>query len=132
MPGLRHQTGWGCSTPTYQRFSHFWLISSDISTDCDYQANSNEGCSVHAPRSNSYGRSFNHIGGGWCVLHNPNFFFPSFMVHRYAMERTPTYIKIWFWPRTSNNVPSDISSGLSTISPEEWVIKILFLLSVRL
>ena len=40
---------------------------------------------------------------------------------RYVMERTANHIKIWFWPRTSDDVPSDIVSGSSNINPKRWV-----------
>ena len=54
-------------------------------------------------QSNSYGPSFNSNGGGW-----------------YAMERTDTEVKIWFWPR-NGNVPSDVKNGETTIDTDGWV-----------
>jgi hypothetical protein len=70
--------------------------------DCDASANSNAGCGVHAAQPNSYGPAFNRIGGGW-----------------YAIERTPTFIKIWFWPRGST-VPSDVFNGASSVNTDLW------------
>jgi hypothetical protein len=36
------------------------------------------------------------------------------------MERTNAAIKVWFWPRNANNVPSDVSSGASTVTTDNW------------
>lgn len=38
------------------------------------------------------------------------------------MERTPTFIKIWFWPRGSPNVPSDVLNGSGSINTDTWGI----------
>ena len=57
-----------------------------------------------APTSNSYGPAFNSAGGGW-----------------YAMERTDSFIKVWFWTRGSGAVPSDVSSGATTVNTDNWV-----------
>ncbi|QRW04897.1 glycoside hydrolase family 16 protein [Ceratobasidium sp. AG-Ba] len=67
-------------------------------TDCNWQVNGNAGCGVKAPTTNSYGPAFNANGGGW-----------------YVMERTTTYIKVWFWPRNSATVPAVVKSGASSI-----------------
>jgi hypothetical protein len=40
---------------------------------------------------------------------------------RYAVERNTNHIKIWFWPRNSDGVPSDIASGSSSINLKDWV-----------
>ncbi|KAF8679935.1 glycoside hydrolase family 16 protein [Rhizoctonia solani] len=55
------------------------------------------------PVANSYGPAFNSVGGGW-----------------YAMERTSTYIKVWFWPRNSGAVPSQVRNGASSIDTSTW------------
>ncbi|CAE7094276.1 unnamed protein product [Rhizoctonia solani] len=73
------------------------------STDCNWQVNSNTGCGVRNPLANSYGPSFNSNGGGW-----------------YAMERTSTYIKVWFWPRNSATVPTQVRNGASSIDTSTW------------
>lgn len=39
---------------------------------------------------------------------------------RYALERTPTFIKIWFWPRSATNIPSDVLNGASSINTDTW------------
>jgi hypothetical protein len=37
------------------------------------------------------------------------------------MERTPTFIKIWFWPRHASNVPSDVRNGnTGSINTDAW------------
>ncbi|EUC65412.1 family 16 endo-1,3(4)-beta-glucanase from glycoside hydrolase, putative [Rhizoctonia solani AG-3 Rhs1AP] len=72
-------------------------------TDCNWQVNGNAGCGVKNPLANSYGPSFNANGGGW-----------------YAMERTSTYIKVWFWPRNSATVPAQVKNGGSSIDTSTW------------
>ncbi|KAI0036128.1 endo-beta-glucanase [Vararia minispora EC-137] len=72
-------------------------------TNCDTSVNGNSGCSVASGFSNAYGAAFNANGGGW-----------------YAMERTPSFIKVWFWPRGASNLPSDVNSGANTINTSNW------------
>jgi len=62
------------------------------STNCDANINGNAGCGVLLSKDNSYGDSFNKQTGGV-----------------YAMERTDTFIKVWYFPRSS--VPADTLSG---------------------
>ncbi|KAI0314134.1 hypothetical protein OF83DRAFT_1138228 [Amylostereum chailletii] len=71
--------------------------------NCDTNVDGNAGCGVHSTGANSYGPAFNSNGGGW-----------------YAMERTNTFIKVWFWPRNSGSVPSDVSGGASSINTDNW------------
>lgn len=78
-------------------------IRSTVNTDCYAYANGNSGCGVRFPTAESYGSSFNNIGGGW-----------------YAMERSNTQISVWFWPR-NGAVPSDVRSGASSVNPANWV-----------
>ena len=75
-----------------------------VEDDCDTAVNNNAGCGVQAPTTNSYGPSFNSAGGGY-----------------YAMERTDSFIKVWFWSRGDSSVPSDLSSGSSSIDTDNWV-----------
>lgn len=35
------------------------------------------------------------------------------------MERSDSDVKVWFWSRNSN-VPSDVSSGATTINTDNW------------
>ncbi|KDQ51418.1 glycoside hydrolase family 16 protein [Jaapia argillacea MUCL 33604] len=75
-----------------------------VDTDCDSSVNGNAGCGVQVSTADSYGPAFNTNGGGW-----------------YAMERTTTYIKVWFWPRNSASVPSDVStSGSASVDTSNW------------
>ncbi|KAF8485326.1 concanavalin A-like lectin/glucanase domain-containing protein [Russula ochroleuca] len=72
--------------------------------DCDAYADGNAGCGVHTNTPNNYGPEFNDNGGGW-----------------YAIERTPTFIKIWFWPRSGGDVPSDAGGiSSSSINTDAW------------
>lgn len=36
------------------------------------------------------------------------------------MERTSTYIKVWFWPRNSRSVPEQIKSCGSVVDTRTW------------
>jgi len=69
------------------------------SNDCE----GNTGCGVQADAPNTFGPSFNNIGGGV-----------------YAMERTTSYIKVWYWARNDNSIPSDVKSGSSSIQTSNW------------
>jgi hypothetical protein len=72
--------------------------------NCDAYANSNTGCGVSFNQGNSFGPSFNNNGGGW-----------------FAMERNNNFIKVWFWPRNSGSVPSDLRNGAQTVNTDSWV-----------
>jgi len=72
--------------------------------DCNYLINGNAGCGVRMPTANSYGPTFNNNGGGW-----------------YVLERTPTYLKVWFWSRNDGNVPAEVRNGGSQVNPNNWV-----------
>ncbi|KAF8638662.1 hypothetical protein AX17_002043 [Amanita inopinata Kibby_2008] len=69
---------------------------------CDSSTSAKVGCGVDFHTENSYGPPFNSNGGGW-----------------YALERTNRQIRVWFWPR-DGTIPSDVSSGASTIDPDNW------------
>ncbi|KAG9124208.1 hypothetical protein FRC07_012404 [Ceratobasidium sp. 392] len=86
-------TSAGCTQPATRDQS-----GTTTGTNCDAAVNGNAGCGVHAPTANSYGPALNAIGGGW-----------------YVMERTTTYIKVWFWPRNSGSVPAAVKSGASSV-----------------
>jgi len=90
-------TSSGCTMP-----SSTSQTGTTLTTDCDAFVNSNSGCGVAAPTTNSYGPPFNSNGGGW-----------------YAMERTNSYIKIWFWPR-NGSPPSDVSGGAGSVDTSNW------------
>jgi len=71
--------------------------------DCNTAVNGNAGCGVKFPTTNSYGPAFNSAGGGW-----------------YAIERTTTYIKVWFWSRNDGTVPAEVKNGGSQTNPNNW------------
>ena len=79
------------------------MTGSATGNNCDVNTSGNTGCGVVAPSANSYGPSFNAAGGGF-----------------YAMERTNSFIKVWFWSRNAN-VPSDVRNGGSTVNTDAWV-----------
>ncbi len=82
-----------------------------VGNNCDVAATGNSGCGVQATSANSYGPGFNSAGGGF-----------------YAMERTSSFIKVWFWSRTAGNIPSDVLNGAASVNTDNWVsIHVLFL-----
>ncbi|KAG1899021.1 2 beta-glucan [Suillus fuscotomentosus] len=91
-------TSSNCTMPSSRSMSG--IVSG---TNCDAYANGNAGCGVHINDDKSYGPQFNSNGGGW-----------------YAIEKRSTYIKIFFWERTSSSVPSDIKSPGSSINTSHW------------
>ncbi|KAF6758432.1 glycoside hydrolase family 16 protein [Ephemerocybe angulata] len=82
----------GCTMPANR--SH---TGSSASNNCE------GGCNVKFPSNQSFGLAFNDNGGGW-----------------FALERTATYIKLWFWPRKGGAVPSYILSPKTTLDPGTW------------
>nr|BAC67687.1 putative laminarinase [Phanerodontia chrysosporium] len=91
-------TGANCAMPASRT-----MTGHATNNNCDVNTDGNTGCGVQAPTANSYGPSFNANGGGW-----------------YAMERTNSFIKVWFFPRNAGNVPNDIASGPATINTDNW------------
>lgn len=73
--------------------------------NCD--ANVDSGCAVWDSHQNSFGPPFNANGGGW-----------------FAMERTDSFIKVWFWPRDSTP-PAEVQDGSLTINTDTWVSSLL-------
>ena len=39
----------------------------------------------------------------------------------YAVERTDTFIKVWFWNREVPGTPSDVLNGASSVITDNWV-----------
>jgi hypothetical protein len=107
MEGINNQgansmtlhTSSGCTVPFSRSQSGVTL-----GTNCDVGATNNAGCGVQSTDSRSFGPSFNANGGGW-----------------YAMERSPSEVKVWFWSRAASNVPSDVKNGATTINTNGWV-----------
>ena len=73
-------------------------------TDCNTADDGNAGCGVKADAANNYGPAFNAAGGGI-----------------YAMERTDTFIRVFFWDRGDASTPADVSSGAASIDTDNWV-----------
>ncbi|PPQ78780.1 hypothetical protein CVT25_010653 [Psilocybe cyanescens] len=88
----------GCTMPALREQS-----GSNVELDCNTAINDNAGCSVQLPTASSYGPSFNSAGGGW-----------------YAIERSSTYIKVFFWSRNDGSVPKDVINGSSQVNPADW------------
>ncbi|KXN84669.1 putative glycosidase C21B10.07 [Leucoagaricus sp. SymC.cos] len=91
-------TGSGCTMPASRD-----QTGANTQLDCDAAVNGNTGCGVRFPTTNSFGPEFNSNGGGW-----------------FAVERSSTHINIFFWPRNSGSVPSEVKSGASSVNPDNW------------
>jgi len=91
-------TNAGCTVPASRSQTGTALLN-----NCDVAATSNSGCGVKFTDTRSYGPTFNNNGGGW-----------------YAMERTNSGIKVWFWSRNAGTVPSDVSAGGTSINTSNW------------
>ncbi|KAF5348729.1 hypothetical protein D9758_006817 [Tetrapyrgos nigripes] len=75
----------GCTMPASRD-----MAGTAMANDCNTAVNGNTGCTVSFTNAlRSFGPAFNANGGGW-----------------FAVERTNTFIKIWFWERTDPNVPA--------------------------
>lgn len=74
-----------------------------ISTDCVAADNYNAGCAVGLNTNSSYGSFFNANGGGW-----------------YAIERTDSFINVWFWARNDRSVPLDVLFPRYTVNTDKW------------
>ncbi|KAJ6562592.1 2 beta-glucanase [Mycena capillaripes] len=90
-------TNAGCTMPNSRSET-----GTSVLNNCDVAATQNSGCGVKLNDARSYGPTFNNNGGGW-----------------YAVERTNSFIKVWFWPR-NGGVPSDISSGSTSVNTANW------------
>ncbi|KAH0832128.1 family 16 glycosyl hydrolase [Lanmaoa asiatica] len=92
-----------------------------IGTNCAAYETGNDGCGVQFSDPESFGPSFNYNQGGWYGLNLPshNDANPR---HRYAIERTNSEIRIWFWSRNDGSVPDQIvfSSSHDAVEPQSW------------
>ncbi|KAF7432568.1 hypothetical protein PC9H_004509 [Pleurotus ostreatus] len=77
-------------------------LGEDATFDCNIFANSNSGCGTRVTDPRGYGPEFNANGGGW-----------------YAIERTPAFIKVWFWSN-SDLVPNDVRNSGITVNTDGW------------
>lgn len=77
------------------------------------------------PSNVSYGPPFNNDEGGWYVVYIktiPTIFSTFF---RFALERTDSYINIWFWPRSCVfEIPPEVVLGFPFVYPPSWVCEI--------
>ena len=78
------------------------MTGTSVGTNCDVDATGNAGCSVLDTRSNSFGVNFNSNGGGF-----------------FAMERSSSGVKVWFWPRHTST-PSDVLNGATSVNTANW------------
>jgi hypothetical protein len=49
--------------------------------------------------------------------------------YRYALERTDSFIKVWFWGRDSDSTPAEVANGEDSedsIDTDNWVRRMLF------
>ncbi|RDX44811.1 laminarinase [Lentinus brumalis] len=91
-------TGAGCTMPASRaQTGHI------TGNDCNVYTTNNAGCGVQAPTPPSYGAAFNNAGGGW-----------------YAVERTDTFIKVWFWNREVPGTPGDVANGAGSVNTDNW------------
>ncbi|KAK7058180.1 glycoside hydrolase family 16 protein [Favolaschia claudopus] len=88
----------GCTMPASRT-----QTGTSLQLDCNWAINGNTGCGVRVNTASSYGPSFNANGGGW-----------------FAIERTNTFINVWFWPRNAGNVPADVRSGGTSVNTGSW------------
>ncbi|KAF7320866.1 Glycoside hydrolase family 16 protein [Mycena chlorophos] len=88
----------GCTMPASRK-----QTGTVVSTDCNTAVNGNQGCAVKAAAASSFGPTFNSKGGGW-----------------YAIERTESFIKVWFWGRQASDVPEGVRTGGTTVDTGNW------------
>ncbi|KAF8551537.1 glycoside hydrolase family 16 protein [Imleria badia] len=94
-------TSANCTMPAIRRMS-----GTSQGTNCNVYETDNTSCGVKVNSPDSFGPTFNSAGGGW-----------------YAIERTPSFIKVFFWPRWEFiDVPNDVKSPGSTIDTDNWGI----------
>ncbi|KAH0828889.1 glycoside hydrolase family 16 protein [Lanmaoa asiatica] len=91
-------TSANCTMPSYRVMS-----GTSQGTNCNVYETDNTSCGVSVAAANSFGPSFNSAGGGW-----------------YAIERTSSFIKVFFWARKNASIPKDLSSPGSTIDTDNW------------
>jgi len=91
-------TNGGCTMPASRS-----QTGSSTGNDCNTATTNNAGCGVKINDNRSYGPAFNSAGGGW-----------------YAVERTTSGIKVWFWSRQASGIPADVSGGATTVNTGNW------------
>ena len=79
------------------------MAGHSVQANCDVAATGNAGCAVLDRSAKSYGLAFNNNGGGF-----------------YAMERSNSGVKVWFWPRHDKSIPADVAKGAKKINTAKW------------
>ena len=46
---------------------------------------------------------------------------PHVFFTRYAVERTDSFIKVWFWARNDTSIPADVAGGWWLVDTDNWV-----------
>ncbi|KAG6382199.1 glycoside hydrolase family 16 protein [Boletus reticuloceps] len=88
----------GCTMPSQRQMS-----GTSRGNNCNVYETDNTSCGVKVNSANSFGPSFNAAGGGW-----------------YVIERTPSFIKVFFWSRHDPTTPKDVSSPGPKINTGNW------------
>jgi hypothetical protein len=118
MPAFRSMTGYA---NLFARYIRSLAINSGYSNAGSNNCEGTLGCGVILKETDSFGPTFNDIGGGW---------YDSYFTHltplhlrraRYAMERTNKYIRVWFWSRNDPSVPADVRIGGPAVNTNTWV-----------
>lgn len=105
MPAQRNMTGYVYSAGfSFSSYILIFVLSTVASLQCSALNNGNQGCGVSSNKANNYGPAFNAAGGGW-----------------YALERTDTFIRIFFWGRNDASVPNVVKEGERRIDTSAWV-----------
>ncbi|KAJ8520274.1 hypothetical protein ONZ45_g2850 [Pleurotus djamor] len=91
-------TSAGCTMPASRP-----MTGTAGQNDCNVAVNGNTGCGVRQNDANSYGPGFNNNGGGW-----------------YVVERTNSFIRVWFWARNSGSVPSSVRNGDASVNTDTF------------
>ncbi|KAH9962451.1 endo-beta-glucanase [Russula dissimulans] len=107
----------GCSMPPSRV-----MTGSQTGLNCSAAVSYNAGCGATLVDGTTYGVAFNDNGGGW---------FDAFLTPlviqkcnqatcRYAMERTSSFVKVWFWGRDSVSIPNEVINGANLINTDGW------------
>ncbi|KAF8558266.1 endo-beta-glucanase [Imleria badia] len=91
MSSSRNMTGF---VPTWTR---------SAGQNCAAYETANKGCGVQFDDAASFGPPFNSNQGGW-----------------YAIERTSSNIKVYFWPRGDHSVPPQVELSYAVVEPATW------------
>ncbi|KAF8442810.1 glycoside hydrolase family 16 protein [Boletus edulis BED1] len=91
-------TGSNCNMPPARN-----MTGQSVGQDCAAYETGNDGCGVQFVDHASFGHLFNNAQGGW-----------------YAVERTTSDIKVYFWSRNDSSVPHQVGWSYDIIEPDTW------------